>query len=150
MHFWSAINLHNIIGQIEQNVHRVITVIFFNFFPLQGGSAEVLYNSVHSKIFTLPANFRLYPAHDYSGRTVTTVAEEKAFNPRLSKSLNEFVDIMNNLNLAYPKMIGTLICLCTKSKDNVQSFSKRVFQTNLPWGLTFLGLANFLKFFFFC
>ncbi|KOX80863.1 Protein ETHE1, mitochondrial [Melipona quadrifasciata] len=82
----------------------------------QGGSAEVLYNSVHSKIFTLPANFRLYPAHDYSGRTVTTVAEEKAFNPRLSKSLNEFVDIMNNLNLAYPKMIGTLICLCVAQR----------------------------------
>ncbi|KAF3422439.1 hypothetical protein E2986_02005 [Frieseomelitta varia] len=75
----------------------------------QGGSAEVLYNSVHSKIFTLPANFRLYPAHDYSGRTVTTVAEEKAFNPRLSKSLNEFVDIMNNLNLAYPKMIDKAV-----------------------------------------
>lgn len=86
-------------------------LIFCNFLLLQGGSAEVLYNSVHSKIFTLPANFRLYPAHDYSGRTVTTVAEEKAFNPRLSKSLNEFVDIMNNLNLAYPKMIGTLIWL---------------------------------------
>ncbi|XP_003701069.3 persulfide dioxygenase ETHE1, mitochondrial [Megachile rotundata] len=75
----------------------------------QGGSAEVLYKSVHSKIFTLPANYRLYPAHDYSGRTVTTVAEEKAFNPRLTKSLNEFVDIMNNLNLPYPKMIDKAV-----------------------------------------
>ncbi|CAK9811149.1 Persulfide dioxygenase ETHE1, mitochondrial [Anthophora plagiata] len=75
----------------------------------QGGSAEVLYKSVHSQIFTLPLNYRLYPAHDYSGRTVTTVAEEKAFNPRLTKSLNEFVHIMNNLNLPYPKMIDKAV-----------------------------------------
>ncbi|PBC26340.1 persulfide dioxygenase ETHE1, mitochondrial [Apis cerana] len=71
----------------------------------QGGSSEILYKSIHSKIFTLPQNFKLYPAHDYCGRTVTTVAEEKILNPRLSKSLNEFVNIMNNLNLSYPKMI---------------------------------------------
>lgn len=57
----------------------------------------------------MPQNFKLYPAHDYCGRTVTTVAEEKILNPRLSKSLNEFVNIMNNLNLSYPKMIGMLI-----------------------------------------
>ncbi|XP_076247744.1 persulfide dioxygenase ETHE1, mitochondrial [Calliopsis andreniformis] len=75
----------------------------------QGGSPEVLYKSVHTKIFTLPSNYKLYPAHDYNGRTVTTVAEEKAFNPRLTKSLNEFVDIMNNLNLAYPKMIDKAV-----------------------------------------
>ncbi|XP_076661404.1 persulfide dioxygenase ETHE1, mitochondrial [Halictus rubicundus] len=75
----------------------------------QGGSAETLYKSVHTKIFALPANYRLYPAHDYNGRTVTTVAEEKTFNPRLTKSLNEFVDIMNNLNLPYPKMIDKAV-----------------------------------------
>lgn len=57
-------------------------------------------------IFNLPENFRLYPAHDYSGRMVTTVAEERAFNPRLTKSLEDFVKIMNELNLPYPKMIG--------------------------------------------
>lgn len=65
-----------------------------------------LYKSVHEKIFTLPRNYRLYPAHDYDGRTVTTVAEEKALNPRLSKSLEQFVEIMNNLSLPYPKMLG--------------------------------------------
>lgn len=75
----------------------------------QGGSPETLYNSVHTRIFTLPANYRLYPAHDYNGRMVTTVAEEKTFNPRLTKSLNEFVDIMNNLNLLYPKMIDKAV-----------------------------------------
>ncbi|XP_015588027.1 persulfide dioxygenase ETHE1, mitochondrial isoform X2 [Cephus cinctus] len=75
----------------------------------QGGSPETLYNSVHSQIFTLPENYRLYPAHDYSGRTVTTVAEEKLLNPRLTRSLDDFVNIMKNLNLAYPKMIDKAV-----------------------------------------
>lgn len=75
----------------------------------QGGSPEVLYKSIHSSIFTLPLNYRLYPAHDYNGRTVTTVAEEKALNPRLTKTLEEFVNLMNNLNLPYPKMIDKAV-----------------------------------------
>lgn len=75
----------------------------------QGGSAEKLYESVHSVIFKLPKNYCLYPAHDYSGKTVSTVAEELAFNPRLTKSLDEFINIMNNLNLAYPKMIDVAV-----------------------------------------
>ncbi|KAF7992273.1 hypothetical protein HCN44_001598 [Aphidius gifuensis] len=75
----------------------------------QGGSAEKLYKSVHSVIFKLPRNYRLYPAHDYSGKTVSTVAEEQAFNPRLTKTLDEFIRIMENLNLAYPKMIDVAV-----------------------------------------
>ncbi|XP_001604129.1 persulfide dioxygenase ETHE1, mitochondrial isoform X2 [Nasonia vitripennis] len=75
----------------------------------QGGSAETLYKSVHSVIFKLPDNFKLYPAHDYNGRMVTTVAEERTYNPRLTKSLEEFVKVMNNLNLPYPKMIDKAV-----------------------------------------
>ncbi|XP_043540587.1 persulfide dioxygenase ETHE1, mitochondrial-like, partial [Chiloscyllium plagiosum] len=71
----------------------------------QQGSSESLYRSVHSQIFTLPDQCLLYPAHDYTGQTVTTVGEEKRLNPRLSKSLSEFIAIMNNLNLPYPKQI---------------------------------------------
>lgn len=91
-------------------------------FDLQGGSAEVLYRSVHSVIFDLPANYRLYPAHDYNGRTVTTVAEEKVLNPRLTKSLEEFVQIMNNLNLPYPKMIGN-----SYAQSSIDSLCKSIF-----------------------
>lgn len=80
----------------------------------------MLYKSVHSKIFTLPPCFKLYPAHDYCGRMVTTVAEEKAFNPRLTKSLSEFVGIMNNLNLSYPKMIGILKFVYTRYKTSAR------------------------------
>ncbi|XP_077289331.1 persulfide dioxygenase ETHE1, mitochondrial [Arctopsyche grandis] len=71
----------------------------------QEGSPTILYKSVYEKIFSLPDNFTLYPAHDYKGMTATSVGEEKHFNPRLSKSLEEFINIMNNLNLPYPKMI---------------------------------------------
>ncbi|CRK86832.1 CLUMA_CG000659, isoform B [Clunio marinus] len=71
----------------------------------QEGNPKTLYESVHGKIFSLPDNFRLYPAHDYNGQLETTVEEEKKYNPRLSKSLDEFVEIMNNLKLAYPKQI---------------------------------------------
>lgn len=72
----------------------------------QEGSSETLYKSVQENIFTLPDNFRLFPAHDYKGQLETTVGEEKKFNPRLSKSLAEFIEIMDNLNLPYPKQIG--------------------------------------------
>ncbi|XP_058874664.1 persulfide dioxygenase ETHE1, mitochondrial-like [Acipenser ruthenus] len=72
----------------------------------QQGSSETLYQSVHRKIFTLPDHCLLYPAHDYTGQTVSSVGEERKFNPRLTKTLSEFVEIMNNLALPYPKQIG--------------------------------------------
>uniref|UniRef100_A0A8C1TBT9 ETHE1 persulfide dioxygenase n=1 Tax=Cyprinus carpio TaxID=7962 RepID=A0A8C1TBT9_CYPCA len=71
----------------------------------QQGSPHRLYESVHKKIFTLPGHCFIYPAHDYKGQTVSTVDEEKKFNPRLTKTLQEFVNIMNNLNLPKPKKI---------------------------------------------
>jgi sulfur dioxygenase len=71
----------------------------------QGGSSSTLYKSVWDKILSLPDNYVLYPAHDYKGQTASTVAEEKKFNPRLTKNENEFCEIMANLNLPYPKKI---------------------------------------------
>nr|XP_002127927.1 persulfide dioxygenase ETHE1, mitochondrial [Ciona intestinalis] len=75
----------------------------------QQGCAKTLYNSVHSKIFSLPSDYKLYPAHDYKGMSVTTVGEEKLYNPRLTKTVDEFVQIMDNLNLAYPKRIDVSV-----------------------------------------
>jgi sulfur dioxygenase len=71
----------------------------------QQGSAETLYKSVHEQIFSLPEECMLYPGHDYRGRTATTVKEEKMYNSRLTKSLDEFKTIMENLGLPYPKKI---------------------------------------------
>lgn len=77
----------------------------------QGGSAETLYESVHSQLFSLPDDTIIYPAHDYKGRTQSLVGEEKAQNPRLGggKTKAEYVDIMANLNLAYPKKIDVAV-----------------------------------------
>ncbi len=73
----------------------------------QQGSSTQLYHSIHDKIFTLPPSTLLYPGHDYLGRTVTTVDEERRCNPRLGagRSEAEFVEIMSLLKLAYPKHI---------------------------------------------
>jgi len=54
-------------------------------------------------------DYLVYPAHDYKGLTVSSIAEEKAFNPRLTKSRQEFVEIMKNLNLPYPNKIDESI-----------------------------------------
>lgn len=75
----------------------------------QEGDSRTLYKSVHERIFTLPENFRLFPAHDYKGNMETSVAEEKQYNPRLTKDIDGFVEIMANLNLPYPKMIDKAV-----------------------------------------
>ncbi|ORY23325.1 ETHE1, mitochondrial-like protein [Rhizoclosmatium globosum] len=66
----------------------------------QQGSAASLYNSVHTRLFSLPDNVTVYPAHDY---------QEKVHNPRLSKSAEEFKTIMDNLNLPKPKLIDVAV-----------------------------------------
>ncbi|KAI0515577.1 hypothetical protein KFK09_008242 [Dendrobium nobile] len=75
----------------------------------QGGSSRQLYQSVHSQIFTLPKETLIYPAHDYKGFTVSTVEEEMLYNPRLTKDEETFKSIMENLKLAYPKMIDVAV-----------------------------------------
>lgn len=81
----------------------------------QQGDAGRLFDSVHSQIFSLPDDFLVLPAHDYAGLSASTVQEEKALNPRLTKSREEFVHLMENLGLAYPKQIdkslpANLVC----------------------------------------
>ena len=73
----------------------------------QGGSAEQLYRSIHDKLFKyLPDSCEVWPAHDYKGLTVSSIGEEKRLNPRLTKTLEEFIHIMDNLNLPPPKKIN--------------------------------------------
>jgi len=73
----------------------------------QAGSSVDLYNSVRNKLFTLPDETIVFPGHDYKGEIFSTIGEEKEFNPRLkmSNSLEDFVTIMDNLNLALPAKI---------------------------------------------
>ena len=73
----------------------------------QLGSSATLYNSINDKIFSLDEKTTIYPGHDYYGFTASTVKEEKQYNNRLGngKTEDEFIEIMNNLDLALPKKI---------------------------------------------
>ena len=72
----------------------------------QNGNSKDAYNSLFNRLLKLPDETLLYPAHDYKGETVSTIGKEKKFNPRLQvSSENEYVEIMNNLNLPEPKMM---------------------------------------------
>ncbi|MCB9785658.1 MAG: MBL fold metallo-hydrolase [Deltaproteobacteria bacterium] len=77
----------------------------------QQGSAERLFDSVRTQVLSLPDDCLLYPAHDYDGRTVTTVAEERAFNPRLGDQVGkrDFVGYMDNLGLPHPKRLDVAL-----------------------------------------
>jgi len=106
----------------------------------QNGDPYASYDSIINKIFKLPEETLLFPAHDYKGDTVSTIGEEMAFNPRLhGKTADEYVEIMNGLNLPNPKLMdvavpanlhvgfkaedpaiqkGTLLCEQLTSKSN--------------------------------
>jgi glyoxylase-like metal-dependent hydrolase (beta-lactamase superfamily II) len=74
------------------------------------GNPKDSYNSLFGKLLKLPDDTLVYPAHDYKGETVSTILEEKKFNPRLQvNSVDEYVDIMNNLNLPNPKMMDVAV-----------------------------------------
>jgi|TARA_B110000444_G_scaffold248623_1_gene272725 sulfur dioxygenase len=69
----------------------------------QNGNANDAYNSIFNRLLKLPDETLLYPAHDYKGEKVSTIGKEKKFNPRLQvKNVDEYVKIMNNLNLKKP------------------------------------------------
>ena len=72
----------------------------------QNGNAKDAYNSIFNKLLKLPEETLLYPAHDYKGEKVSTIGKEKKHNPRLQvSSVDEYIDIMNNLNLKKPDEI---------------------------------------------
>lgn len=77
----------------------------------QNGDAATLYRSVHEKIFRLPDDTLVYPGHDYQQRFVSSVAQEKARNPRLGgdNTLEEFIAIMAALNLPRPKKMDVAV-----------------------------------------
>ena len=76
----------------------------------QSGSAEQEYHSIFDKILTLPDDTLVYPGHDYDGMTVSSVWEEKKYNPRLQvTNVSEYKTIMNNLNLPKPKLIDEAV-----------------------------------------
>ena len=89
------------------------------------GDPAQQYDSIFNKLLTLPGETLVYPGHDYKGDTVSTIAEEKAFNPRLQvASVEEYVDIMNNLDLPDPKMMDVAVPANMKvgySQDEIEA-----------------------------
>jgi len=76
----------------------------------QNGDARAQYDSIFNRLLKLPDETLVYPAHDYKGETVSTIGEEKAFNPRLQvKSIDQYVALMSNLNLPNPKMMDVAV-----------------------------------------
>ena len=72
----------------------------------QNGNSKDAYNSIFNKLLKLPEETFLYPAHDYKGETVSTIGKEKKHNPRLQvSSVDEYIEIMSNLNLKKPAEI---------------------------------------------
>jgi sulfur dioxygenase len=76
----------------------------------QNGDARAQYDSIFNRLLKLPDETLVYPAHDYKGETVSTIGEERAFNPRLQvKSVDDYVELMSKLNLPNPKMMDTAV-----------------------------------------
>ena len=76
----------------------------------QNGDPYDAYNSIFERLLKLPEETLIYPAHDYKGENVSTIGEEKKFNPRLQvSSAEEYANIMNNLNLSNPKMMDVAV-----------------------------------------
>ena len=76
----------------------------------QNGDPRAQYDSIFNKLMKLPDETMVYPAHDYKGDTVSTIGEEKFFNPRLKvKSIDEYANLMNNLKLPNPKMMDVAV-----------------------------------------
>jgi sulfur dioxygenase len=76
----------------------------------QSGSNQQLYKSITEKLFTLPDHTKVFPGHDYHGNKQSTIGDEKKSNPRLAgKSLEDFINIMDNLNLPKPKLIDEAV-----------------------------------------
>jgi glyoxylase-like metal-dependent hydrolase (beta-lactamase superfamily II)/rhodanese-related sulfurtransferase len=76
----------------------------------QNGSARAQYDSLFNRLLKLPDETMVFPAHDYKGDTVSTIGEEKRYNPRLQvKSVDDYIALMNGLNLPNPKLMDVVI-----------------------------------------
>lgn len=76
----------------------------------QNGSARAQYDSLFGRLLKLPDDTMVFPAHDYKGDTVSTIGEEKRYNPRLQvKSVEDYIELMNNLNLPNPKLMDVVM-----------------------------------------
>ncbi|CDX35991.1 Beta-lactamase domain-containing protein [Mesorhizobium sp. SOD10] len=104
------------------------------------GDARHQYESIFGRLLRLPDATLVYPAHDYKGDTVSTIGEEKAFNPRLQvRSVEEYVEIMNNLKLANPKMMDVAVPANMKVGLQQDEVARRGWAANANEALALVG-----------
>ena len=109
----------------------------------QNGDPRQQYDSIFNRLLKLPDATLVYPAHDYKGDTVSTIGEEKAYNPRLQvKSVQEYVELMNNLNLANPKMMDVVVPANMKVGLAQENIALRGWSVSATEALALLGKAN--------
>jgi sulfur dioxygenase len=106
----------------------------------QNGDPRQQYESIFGRLLKLPNETLIYPAHDYKGETVSTIGEEKAFNPRLQvKSMEEYVEIMNNLKLANPKMMDVAVPANMKVGLHQEEIARRGWSVTAEEALALVG-----------
>ena len=108
----------------------------------QQGSAAMLFASVHQQLLSLPAQCLLYPGHDYRGLTVSSVAEERSYNPRLGgdASVADFTGYMNHLGLPHPKLIDVAVPANLRCGQPQQDQGTAAAPTWAPLNFTFGGI----------
>src|SRR6476469_188139 len=106
----------------------------------QNGDPRQQYDSIFNKLLKLPEGTLVFPAHDYKGDTVSTIGEEKAFNPRLQvKSVDEYVTLMNNLNLPNPKMMDVAVPANLKVGLAQEEIARRGWAVSVTDALNLVG-----------
>ncbi|TIO07010.1 MBL fold metallo-hydrolase [Mesorhizobium sp.] len=106
----------------------------------QNGDPRQQYESIFGRLLKLPDETLIYPAHDYKGETVSTIGEEKAFNPRLQvKSVEDYVEIMNNLKLANPKMMDVAVPANMKVGLHQEEIARRGWAVTAEQALALVG-----------
>jgi sulfur dioxygenase len=109
----------------------------------QNGDARAQYESIFGRLLKLPDETLVYPAHDYKGDTVSTIAEEKAFNPRLRvKSVDEYVDLMSKLHLPNPKMMDVAVPANLRIGLAQEDIAKRGWALTVDQALGLMGRAD--------
>jgi sulfur dioxygenase len=109
----------------------------------QNGDPRQQYDSIFNRLLKLPDATLVYPAHDYKGDTVSTIGEEKAYNPRLQvKSVQDYVELMNNLKLGNPKMMDVAVPANMKVGLAQEKIALRGWSLSAVEALALLGKAE--------
>lgn len=110
----------------------------------QNGDARMQYESLFGKLLRLPDETMVFPAHDYKGDTVSTIGEEKRYNPRLQvKSADDYVKLMANLNLPNPKMMDVAVPSNMKVGLAQKDIARRGWALEAPQAIALIGRPEF-------